>query len=60
MPKRGEHHHHAKLTAKQVEEIRKLYEHWKANRINKGYGEIQKLYGIGQSTARDIVTYRTW
>lgn len=48
----GECHHRAKLTDAQVKEIRALYP-------AMGYGRIAKQYGVGESTVRDIITYRT-
>lgn len=52
-------HHRAKLTNEQVMDMRQLYMAWKKARSNKGYGHLAELFNCGQSTARDIVTYRT-
>lgn len=52
-------HHRAKLTTEQVKDIRHLYSTWKANNGRKGYGALAEMFGCGQSTIRDIVTYRT-
>lgn len=50
----GEHHQKAKLTDAQVSEMRKLHQSGKA-----GYRNLAKMFGCGQSTARDICDYRT-
>lgn len=55
----GESHQKAKLTDKQVTEMRNLYESWKSAGSKKGYGELGYIFGCSQWTARDIVTYRT-
>ena len=44
------------LTDEQVRDIRK--EHL-AYISGRGYGAIAKRYGVGESTIRDIITYRT-
>lgn len=59
MPKSGHAHHNAKLTDKQVIEMRDLYETWKEAKSKKGYGELAYMFGCGESTVRDIVQYRT-
>ncbi len=50
----GEGHQRAKLTDAQVQEMRvlKLRHGW-------SYGKLAKHFGCGQSTARDITTFRT-
>ncbi len=50
----GQSHQRAKLTDTQVIEMRQLNESGKA-----GYRKLAQLFGCGQSTARDICTYRT-
>ena len=50
----GECHQNAKLTDKQVREIREMYQ-----KTGIGYLKISKIFGCGESTVRDIVTYRT-
>ncbi len=55
----GETHHRARLSDDQVREMRRLYEDWKANGLRKGYATLAAIFGCGESTARDIVTYRT-
>jgi len=50
----GEHHHRAKLTDSQVAEIRRKHMPYVY-----GYGRLAKEYGCGESTIRDICTYRT-
>ena len=47
-------HHKAKLTDNQVREMRKEYIGYV-----RGYGYLAKKYNCGESTARDICTYRT-
>lgn len=47
-------HHRAKLTAEQVKQMRSEYVPY-----NVGYGELALRYGCGESTVRDICTYRT-
>lgn len=59
MPRRGESNHNASLTDEQVRDMRQLYASWKQARSNKGYGTLAEIFGCGQSTARDICTYRT-
>lgn len=49
----GECHQHAKLTDDQVRAMRKLHAE------GFGYRKLARLYGCGESTARDICTYRT-
>lgn len=58
-PARGAKHHKAKLTDDMVREMRDIYERWKAVGAAKGYGTLALIFGCGESTARDIVTYRT-
>jgi hypothetical protein len=56
MHKRGEQHHNAVLSDAEVEEMRTLREYapwlW-------SYGALADHFGCSESTARDIVTYRT-
>lgn len=52
-------HHRAKLDFSQVQDMRNVYEKWKAAGANKGYEALAIIFGCGVSTARDIVTYRT-
>ena len=52
--KHGEKHHRAKLTDEQVEQIRAMYKPRKF-----GYVRLARLFGVGESTIRDILTYRT-
>ena len=56
MPKLGEQHHNAKLSDADVLEMRARREErpeiW-------SYGALAAEYGCGESTVRDIVTYRT-
>lgn len=56
MPRQGQAHHNAKLTDVDVLEMRRLRESrpwlW-------SYRALADYLGCGQSTARDIVTYRT-
>ena len=52
----GEKHHRAKLTDAQVSEIRALNQR-KVGR--KGYGLLAIIFSCGESTIRDICTYRT-
>ncbi len=49
----GEGHQRAVLTDAHVREMRKLHAE------GLGYRKLAQLYGCGQSTARDICTYRT-
>jgi hypothetical protein len=51
----GSNHHNAKLTEEDVKTMRRIY--------NEGTVTIKALankYNIGASTARDILTHRTW
>lgn len=50
----GQSHQRAKLTDEQVIEMRRRHE---VDGI--GYRKAAKEFGCGQSTARDILTYRT-
>lgn len=50
----GECHQHAKLSDAQVAEIRRKHTPYVC-----GYRKLAKEYGCGQSTIRDICTYRT-
>lgn len=59
MPKPGEKHHKARLTDAQVQDMRDLYQSWKAAKANKGYSALGEIFGCSMWTARDIVTYRT-
>lgn len=59
MPKKGQAHHNARLSDKQVEDMRMLWDEWQQAGSKKGYGEMAKLFGCGASTVRDIVLYRT-
>jgi len=52
----GESHQRAKLTDAQVREMRSL--HGRA-RAPLGYGALAKRFNCGESTARDICTFRT-
>ena len=47
-------HHRAKLSDSAVLSMRKEYLAYV-----RGYGYLAKKYGCGESTARDICTYRT-
>lgn len=47
-------HHRAKLTDKQVADMRKQHLAYVV-----GYETLAKRFGCGVSTARDICTYRT-
>lgn len=51
--KMGESHHRAKLTDAQVRQIRIHQSE------GLSYGKLSKIYGCGESTIRDICTYRT-
>lgn len=51
----GESHHKHKLTANQVDMLRHLHEVF-----GWGYKRLVKLSGMGKTTVRDIVNYRTW
>ena len=50
----GEGHQKAKLTDEQVREMRTIHEAG-----GMGYRKLPRLFGCGESTARDICTYRT-
>lgn len=50
----GECHQHAKLTDAQARKMRKLHEE-----VGVGYLRLSQMFGCGESTARDICTYRT-
>lgn len=50
----GQSHPRAKLTDEQVREMRELHE-----KRRKGYGTLAIIFACGESTARDICTYRT-
>ena len=50
----GESHQRAKLTDAQVKEMRRLNESGEA-----GYRKLSAMFDCGQSTARDVCTYRT-
>lgn len=47
-------HHRAKLTKDQVRHMRALYLPYV-----RGYRVLSKMFRCGESTARDICTYRT-
>lgn len=55
----GQDHQKAKLTDAQVKDMRQLYQSWKAAGSRKGYSTLAEIFKCGESTARDIVTYRT-
>lgn len=55
----GECHQKAKLSDDQVREMRRIYSDWKAQGKRKGYATLAVIFGCGEATARDIVTYRT-
>lgn len=59
MARPGQDHHNARLTDKQVIDMRDLYETWKEANSPKGYGALADLFRCGVSTARDIVKYKT-
>ena len=44
------------LSDAQVKEIRALYQFRKHG---FGYGALAKKYGVGESTIRDVITYRS-
>ena len=50
----GESHYKARLTDKDVREMRELH-----RRAKKGYETLALIFGCGASTARDICTGRT-
>ncbi len=39
--------------------MRYTWQRWKAAGDRRGYGSLAELWGVGASTARDIVQYRT-
>jgi predicted DNA binding protein len=47
-------HHRAKLTPDQVRQIRAAYKPGVF-----GYVRLSRLFGVAESTIRDILTYRT-
>lgn len=49
----GEHHQKARLSDDDVRRMREM------NARGIGYRRLRKLFGCGESTARDICTYRT-
>lgn len=51
---RGEQHFRAKLTDEQVREMRR-----RNQEDGTGYPTLHRQFHCGQSTARDICTYRT-
>ncbi len=55
----GEHHPRARLSDEEVAEMRYTWQRWKAAGDRRGYGSLAELWGVGASTARDIVQYRT-
>ena len=50
----GDGHHNARLTGGDVRLIRAL------SADGLGYLTIARKFGVGASTVRDVVTYRTW
>lgn len=52
----GESHHRAKLSDAQVAEIRAAH---RPGRHGHGYRVLARRFGVGESTIRDICTYRT-
>lgn len=52
----GQTHPKAKLTDQQIAEIRTLHRPYIRG---LGYRALAKRYGVGESTIRDICTYRT-
>ena len=52
----GEQHHRARLSDAQVVEIRAAH---RPGEHGLGYGALASRYGVGESTIRDIITYRT-
>jgi len=55
----GESHYRARLTDAQVTAIRGQYQEWQDMGMRKGYDCLAMIYGVGMSTIRDIVKYRT-
>ena len=53
----GENHPKARLTDKQVTQMRRMHDTTRGG--GNGYWSLAKRFGVGISTARDIVTYRT-
>jgi hypothetical protein len=51
---KGENHYKARLSDKDVREMRELH-----RRAKKGYETLALIFGCGASTARDICTKRT-
>lgn len=47
-------HHRAKLTYEQVKNMRLLRKFY-----GKSYGELARIFGCGESTARDITNFYT-
>ena len=58
-PARGERHGRARLTTKEVDEMREVWERWREVGSKKGYGSIGAAFGVSPWTARDIVLNRT-
>lgn len=56
MPRQGQKHHNARLTDVEVRDIRNRH---MAYIKGRGYYSLAKEYGVGVSTIRDIITYRT-
>jgi hypothetical protein len=56
----GQSHHRAILSDLQVVQIREKYKAAKKSKgPRKGYGWLAHVYGVGESTIRDIVKRRT-
>lgn len=51
---KGEAHGHAKLSNEQVRDMRELRQQY-----GKSYWVLARIFGCGQSTARDITKYKT-
>ena len=51
----GEKHGHAKLDRDKVTQIRSRY---LAHVMS--YGRLARIFGVRESTVRDVVQYRTW
>lgn len=50
----GDDHHNARLTSDDVRLIRSL------SAVGLGYPTLARKFCVGESTVRDVVTYRTW
>jgi plasmid maintenance system antidote protein VapI len=53
MSRVGERHHYAKLTDKEVEEMRRMYEEG-----GIGYDRLAKVFDVHKATVQGIVTYK--